>query len=299
MEIRLIKTFHTIVKLGSFQKAAESLQYSQPTVTVQIKKLEDELGFKLFDRGKTITLTSAGRLFNKRAEALLREYEAMNTAISDFVSGDAGIVRIGASEPSASNRLPGILASFTARKPKTQLQIKIGTSKDLIRMLLEDEIDIALCNQPESHIELDFSPLVYEKLVLLLPAGHRLERLESVRLGELREEKFLFTPGTCPFRIRIETLIAGHIGTLREQPVEIAGITAIKYFVQAGLGIALAPAVAVSPPLPGTVVVPLEGLSEGPVLGLLTRRGGPAPARITEELLEEIGRSVAESALPV
>ncbi|MDO3408248.1 LysR family transcriptional regulator [Saccharibacillus sp. CPCC 101409] len=298
MEIRLIKTFQTIVKLGSFQKAAEALQYSQPTVTVQIKKLEDELGFKLFDRGKTITLTSAGRLFSRRAEALLREYEAMNTAISDFVSGEAGIVRIGASEPSASNRLPGILASFTARKPKVQLQVKIGTSRDLIRMLLDDEIDIALCNQPESHLDLDFSPLVYEQLVLLLPAGHRLGRLDRVRLSDLKNEKFLFTPGTCPFRIRIEALLSVQVGSLRQPPVEVAGITAIKYFVQAGIGIALAPVVAVSPPLPGTIVKPIDGLSEGPVLGLLTRRGGPAPAKITEDLIEEITHSVAEIALP-
>lgn len=87
MEIRLIKTFQTIVKLGNFQRAAEALQYSQPTITIQIKKLEEELGVKLFERGKTITLTTAGRLFHERAGSLLQEYDDLNVALVDFIQG--------------------------------------------------------------------------------------------------------------------------------------------------------------------------------------------------------------------
>lgn len=291
MEIRLIKTFQSIAKLGNFQRAAEALQYSQPTITIQIQKLEEELGVKLFNRGKTITLTSAGRLFNERADALLREYDELNNALTDFVQGDAGVIRIGASEPSASNRLPAILSEFTQRKPKVQIQVKIGTTKELMHMLLEDDIDLALCNEPEPHIDLQFHPLLKEKFALLVPAGHPLEAQDEILIKDLKGEKFLFTPGTCSFRIRIEEMIRLEIGKLQQSPIEVAGITAIKYFVQAKMGIALAPFVAVSPPLEGTVVKSVIGLSDGPTLGLLLRSEGAIPSKISEELIDAIKKT--------
>ncbi|WP_020432132.1 LysR family transcriptional regulator, partial [Paenibacillus riograndensis] len=241
MEIRLIKTFQTIVKLGNFQRAAAALQYSQPTITSQIKKLEEELGVKLFERGKTITLTTAGRLLHERADSLLREYDDLNVALYDFIQGDAGLVRIGASEPSASNRVPDILASFTRKKPKAQTKVTIGTTRELVNMLLEDQIDLALCNQPEPHLELEFHPLLHETFKLIVPADHPLAAREHIRLKDLQDEVFLFTPGSCAFRIRIEEMITKHIGKLRQSSIEVAGITAIKYYVQSRLGIALAP----------------------------------------------------------
>ncbi|GIO16835.1 LysR family transcriptional regulator [Cohnella xylanilytica] len=296
MEIRLIKTFQTIVKLGNFQRAAEALQYSQPTVTIQIKKLEEELGVKLFERGKTIKLTTAGRLFYERADSLLREYDDLNVALVDFVQGDAGLVRFGASEPSASNRVPEILASFTRQKTKVQTKVSIGTTRELMNMLLEDRIDLALCNQPEPHLELEFHPLLKETFKLIVPDDHPLARRDDIRLKDLKDEKFLFTPGSCAFRIRIEEMITKQIGKLRQSSIEVAGITALKYYVQSKLGIALAPVVAIAPPVPGVVVKDVADLLEGPSLGILTRRNAASMSRISRELVEEIKRFYSETA---
>ncbi|OMF38316.1 hypothetical protein BK133_01965 [Paenibacillus sp. FSL H8-0548] len=288
MEIRLIKAFQMIVKLGSFQRAAEALQYSQPTITIQIKKLEDELGVRLFERGKTITLTNAGRLFLERADSLLQEYDVLNSTLSDFINGDAGSVRLGATEPSASSRLPAILAKYTEIKPKVQVNVSIGTSRDMNRMLLEDQLDFALCNQPEPHIDLAFDSLFRESFALLLPTGHALADKEEIRLQDLKNEKMLFTPGTCPFRIRIEEMITSQIGQLRHAGMEVSGIHAIKYFVQAGMGIAISPEVAVSPAIPGTVIKPVKDLLSGPPLGLLYKRNTDAQSRISLDLKNEI-----------
>ncbi|THF82217.1 LysR family transcriptional regulator [Cohnella fermenti] len=290
MEIRLIKTFQTIVKLGNFQRAAEALQYSQPTITIQIKKLEEELGVKLFERGKTITLTTAGRLFHERADTLLREYDDLNVALSDFLLGDAGLIRFGASEPSASNRVPEILAAFTRQKTKVQTKVTIGTTRELAGLLLEDRIDLALCNQPEPHLELEFHPLLKETFKLIVPDDHPLAARDLIRLQDLKNEKFLFTPGSCAFRIRIEEMITKQIGKLRQSSIEVAGITALKYYVQAKLGIALAPVVAIAPPIPGVVVKDVADLLDGPSLGILTRRNTASMSRISQELVEEIKR---------
>lgn len=288
MEIRLLKTFQTIVKLGNFQRAAEALQYSQPTITVQIKKLEDELGVKLFDRGKTITLTNAGRFFLERAESLLKEYDGLNNDLNDYIQGDSGIVRIGASEPSASNRIPQILSRFTLQKPKVQIKLTISTNLELTKLLLEDQLDIALCNQPQPHIDLAFHPLFREPFGLLLPDNHPLAAKDTICLKDLREEKFLVTPGTCPFRLRVEDMIAKKIGRLRQSSIEVAGITAIKYFVQAKLGISLAPLVAITPPIPGTVVKQVTDIFEGPELGLLSKHDTSSLSQISRTLLQEL-----------
>lgn len=288
LEIRLIRTFQAIVKYGSFQRAAEALQYSQPTITTQIKKLEEELGMKLFDRGKQITLTSAGRLLHERADLLLKEYEELNVALNDFIQGDAGIIRIGASEPSASNRLPDILRQFSAKKPKVQVQVRIGPTKELTRLLLDDEIDLALCNEGEQQIDVNFHPLLREDFLLLLPDTHALQHKTEIHLKDLRGETFLLTPGTCAFRIRVEDMISRQIGQLQKSPIVVDGITVLKYFVQANMGIALAPAVAVSPPLPGTITRPVQQLMDGPRLGVMTRKSGTPLSKIAEELVQEI-----------
>jgi len=288
MEIRLIKTFLTIVKLGSFHEAARALQYSQPTITVQVKKLEEELGIKLFERGKTTELTSAGRFFLQKAEKLLVQYDEFESELRDYRHGDAGMIRIGISEPSASNRFPVILAAFARKRPKIQIKVAIASNKALVDMLLNEEIDLAFCNRPEPHIELSFEHLLTETFGLLLYADHPLADLDKLSIRDLKDEKFIMTPGTCPFRIRVEEAIAEKIGMLRQSSIEITGINSLKYFVQAKLGIALAPLVSISPPIPGTIVKPVADMIAGPDLGMLTRKEIRGRTRILTYLTDEI-----------
>ncbi|RXZ83249.1 LysR family transcriptional regulator [Paenibacillaceae bacterium] len=292
MEIRLLKTFQTIARLGNFQRAAEALQYSPPTITVQIKKLEEELGVTLFERGKTITLTSAGRFFLTKADVLLHEYDELNNELNDYIAGETGIVRIGASEPSASNRLPNILNSFKKSKPKVQIQVTISTSLELTKLLLEDQLDFALSNFPAPHLELSFHPLLLEPFGLLIPDDHPFADRDRLFIRDLQDESFLVTPGTCPFRLRVEEMMALQFGKPRNSSIEVAGITALKYYVQAKLGIALAPLVAISPPIPGTLIKPVVDMFEGPELGILTKRNKHALSKISILLIEEIKRSI-------
>lgn len=78
MDFKTLKTFHKIVACGSFNRAAEELNYAQSTVTMQIKKLEEDLGIRLLERGKTFRLTEAGRLFLKKAAILSRIWITFN-----------------------------------------------------------------------------------------------------------------------------------------------------------------------------------------------------------------------------
>jgi len=288
MEIRLIKTFLAIVKYGSFQEASKVLQYSQPTITVQVKKLEEDLGIQLFKRGKTTELTSAGKFFLQRAEGLLHKFDQFENELQDYKQGDSGIIHIGISEPTASNRFPAVLASLAQKKPNIQVKITVGSNKELVDMLINKQVDIALCNRPEANTQLIFEQLLTETFGLLVYEGHPLAEQDRVSIQDLREEKLVLTPGTCPFRARIEEAIVGKLGRFSHTNLEVPGISSLKYFVQAKLGIALAPIVAISPAIPGTVLKPIEGMIPGPELGILTRRDSSNYTIVQEMLVEEI-----------
>ncbi|MNO34345.1 HTH-type transcriptional regulator YofA [compost metagenome] len=301
MEIRLMKTFQSIVKLGSFRLAAEALQYSQPTITVQIKKLEDELGVKLFERGgKTIELTDAGRFFYERSDVLLKNYSELNEMMSNYLNGETGSIRIGAAEPSASMRIPEIVASFLKTQPQVKIKVSVGTNRELMQMLLDHEIDFAFCHQPENNlletcrqpageVELEFEPLQSEKLVLLLPEDHILNiGRDEIYLHDLEHQRFILTPVTCPFRIRMESLLAQKIESLSTNSVEVGSLTAIKYYVQAGIGISLVPVVEAVPLLKGTVVKSVIDLGQGPEMGILINRQARGLSIMAERLIESI-----------
>src|SRR5579862_5042020 len=113
MELRHIYTFQAIVKEGSFLKAAEKLMYAQSTITLHIQQLEAELGVKLFARqGKKVQLTEAGRSLRDQADHLLDYVATLQQNMADLVSGEAGHVRLGAVEPTASLRLPPLLVEY-------------------------------------------------------------------------------------------------------------------------------------------------------------------------------------------
>ncbi|GIP54301.1 hypothetical protein J42TS3_33360 [Paenibacillus vini] len=131
MDIKNLKTFHLIVKYGSFIRAAEEMNYAQSTVTMQMQRLESELGVELLERGKTIALTEAGRLFYEQSLQIMNRLEQLQSNLADIQSGEAGHVRLGVTEPTASYRLPRLLGRFQAIYPKIKLSVDIGSSLNM------------------------------------------------------------------------------------------------------------------------------------------------------------------------
>src|SRR5689334_15719348 len=118
MDFKAMKTFHLILKYGSFNRAAEEMNYAQSTVTMQIQKLESDLGVQLIERGKTIRLTEAGRLFYEQSLQILKSTEQLQANLTDMQAGEAGNIRLGVTEPTASHRLPEVIQGFLSRFPK-------------------------------------------------------------------------------------------------------------------------------------------------------------------------------------
>ncbi|WP_256762030.1 LysR family transcriptional regulator [Cohnella sp. WQ 127256] len=303
MQIRLLQTFQTIVRLGSFHRAAVALKYSQPTVTVHLQKLESELGIKLIERGKTIKLTREGQLVYERADALLKEYWEFSSTLEDMVRGETGIIHIGSAEPSASRLVPSIVAAFLETKPKAQITITVGTNQELMQLVLNDQIDFALCHQPEPDLyarcerpdpsmEIEFHPLQFERFTLLIPSKHRLAHQNNIQFSDLHNERLLVTPESCPFRLRLESMMDRKAGVSFKNKIEVGSITAVKNYVQAGLGITFVPSIDSHPLLDGTMAKEVEDIENGPQLGILAKRGSIVSGTLNATLFEEFQKQL-------
>ncbi|MFP3839311.1 LysR family transcriptional regulator [Bacillus safensis] len=286
MEIRAIRTFATIVKYGNFLKAAEALNYSQPTITLHIKHLEEEIGEKLLERGKTLKLTASGQLFYERANSLLNEYEKLTKTLQDLEVGIAGLIRIGVSEPTASLEFPALLAEFKERFPNVEFSVQVADANTLSSLLSHDEIDFAICGAPEASMENSYKPLFQDDIVLLVPSSHRLAEKEAVEVTDLENETILFTPHNCPIRIQIEQQIVDGIGT-NYKKLEITSSMSHKHYVQAGLGVSLFTRTAHSFTLPGTKVLEIKGIQVSPPVGLL-RKTNDTPGRAVLQFIDLI-----------
>lgn len=269
MEFRTIDTFYTIVKSGSFQRAAELLQYSQPTISMRIKQLEEDLGVDLFYRGKTLKLTQAGRLFYERAEQLLSQYEVLDNTISDLKNGEAGIINIGISEPTASLVFPKILVEFLNNYPKMTVNVKIEDANTCSKSLQDGIIDFAVCGEPEIKLENFYEPFFFDSLDVLVSTKNQLSKKSSVSLGDLYDETLIFTPENCPIRIQIEQELNKVIGN-HYKKIEVTSSLSHKYYVKENIGISIFTKTAHSEILEGTKAIPINNLDITPPIGLLT-----------------------------
>lgn len=285
MDIRNIKTFQTIIRLGSFQRAAEELQYGQSTVTMHIQKLESDLGVKLLERGKKLTLTEAGRLFHQNADLLLKDYDYLQASMDELVKGDAGIIRLGVMEPTASYRLPQLLGPFLRQHPKVKISIHIGNTTVLGQMLHEGSIDMAICSTPNTGLEHSFEPFFSERLALLVPETHSLASKPTIRLQDLQHEHLLITNSQCPYRQKLENALLENGGS-PYSGMEIGNMAALKYYVQANFGIAVVPVISATPTPPGTVLKAIDDLDSGLVTGLLRKMNASTFSLATESLVE-------------
>ncbi|MCI3920443.1 LysR family transcriptional regulator [Paenibacillus sp. TRM 82003] len=271
MDLKSLKTFHTIVKCGSFHRAAQELNYVQSTVTMQIQKLESELGVTLIDRGKEMTLTEAGRIFYEESSPIVKNMEHLQTSITNITSGEAGHIRLGVTEPTASYRLPQILKAFMSDYPKIRFSVEIASTSVLIERIRKGELDLALSTAPDIGSDLYFEPLFHETFVALLPEHHPLTANDTLTPQDFAGHRLLITSNTCPYRKKLEFVLQEK-GSIMLDTMEIGSMTALRFYVEQGLGIALVPKIVVDSGAKGTTV---RGIDESLIhitFGLLCKQ---------------------------
>src|SRR6266852_5130864 len=245
MELHQLRYFCAVAESGSFSRAAEQSHISQPSLSQQIMKLEDELGARLFDRlGRSVRLTDLGKTFLPRARAVLRELEA---ARGDVVEGKAfigGSISVGVIPTVAPYFLPPRLTSFSRKFPQVRLTIVEEITPVLLDRLRAGTIDVAILALPIRGHEFDVFPLLTERLFAVLPKKHKLASRQSLSLKDLRAEPFLLLrDGHC---FRDTAVAACDRARLHPQVIFESGqFSSLLSMVGAGMGVSIVPEMAI------------------------------------------------------
>ena len=244
MEMQQLRYVVAVARTGNFSRAAEQCHVSQPSLSQQIQKLEDELGERLFDRLKRQTkLTPHGEAFLQRAVHILEEVDAAKREATEAKGLLRGTVAIGVLPTIAPYLLPDAMARFTEKYPGVEVIVQEDTTVRLLKLALAYEIDFALASQPVHDPRLEVRELFTEELLLVLPPGHRLTRKRAVNAADLEGERLIvMKEGHC---LGDQVLGFCNHRDLRPQiSFRSAQLETVQALVRAGLGISLIPAMA-------------------------------------------------------
>src|SRR6266852_3999931 len=245
MELHQLRYFCAVAETGSFSRAAEQSHISQPSLSQQILKLEDELGARLFDRlGRSVRLTELGKTFLPRARAVLRELEAAKGDVLEGKEFVGGPIIVGVIPTVAPYFLPPRLTAFSQKFPQARLTIVEEITSVLLDRLRAGTIDVAILALPVRGHEFDAFPLLTERLFAALPKKHKLTSRPSLFLKDLRAEPFLLLrDGHC---FRDTAVAACDRARLHPQIVFESGqFSSILSMVGAGMGVSIVPEMAV------------------------------------------------------
>jgi DNA-binding transcriptional LysR family regulator len=261
MEIRQLKTFLTIAKLGTFTKAAHFLGYTPSTVTTHIQLLEKELNVILLERlGQQITLTKHGQEFYDYADKIVRlECESKSALHKSHIP--SGPLTIGMSESLCVFRMTALIKEYNLLYPTVELNLKVGISSDFRALLRKNILDLAFFLEPSfSDPDLTYSLLWPEPIVLLSSPTHVLTKLEEVEPKHLRDQTLVLVESGSNYRLALEKDLE-HAGIRLKAVLEIGQIEVIKQLVIHNSGITLLPLVSVQKEIQAgeLVVLPWRG----------------------------------------
>lgn len=245
MELRQLRTFQTVARLMSFNRAAEILNYSQSAISSQISLLEQELGVKLFNRlGNRICLTEEGRMLVGYSQKLLDiEQETLSK-----VSGKEepqGSISIRIPQSIATYLFPSVLSKFQARYPKVGFDVGTCAYEALIQETKTGITDLAfLLADSIPFPELKTEVLGFERLVLVASPDHPLSALSSMQISDLAGQTILLPKHDCSYKMTFQQALAeGKAEPARF--IELNSIEAIKQCVFKGIGVAMFPLMAI------------------------------------------------------
>jgi LysR family hydrogen peroxide-inducible transcriptional activator len=245
MELHQLRYFCAVAEAGSFSRAAEQSHVSQPSLSQQIMKLEDELGARLFDRlGRSVRLTETGQTFLPRARAVLRELEAARGDVVEQKDSIGGSVTIGVIPTVAPYFLPQRLTRFSRKYPQVRLTVVEEITPALLDLLRASKVDLAILALPIRGHEFETFPLLTERLFAALPRGHKLATRRTLSLKDLRSQPFLLLrDGHC---FRDTAVAACDRARLHPQIIFESGqFSSLLSMVGAGMGVSIVPEMAV------------------------------------------------------
>jgi DNA-binding transcriptional LysR family regulator len=287
MQLRNLRIFAAVASTLNVTRAARQVHLAQSSVTEQIQTLEADLGTALFDRSRRrLQLTEAGRRLLDYAGPLLALADDARAAVADAAGLVAGTLTIGGLETLCGSFLPGLLARFRRQFPLVGLTLRAAGSAELRNGVRNGALDLCFAFGAASpDRDLRSEAVGQDRLVIIVPQAHRLAKRETVGLTDLTNEPFLVTETGCVYRRIFDEAFAAAGSPLPPITGEVGSLAAILRMVEAGLGCALVPSLAVAQ-APSTIAMRPWGGHEHVVPIVMTWRGRPVLRPALRALLD-------------
>jgi LysR family hydrogen peroxide-inducible transcriptional activator len=274
MNLRALKYFVTLAELKHFSKAAEACFVSQPTLSTQIKKLEDELGVQLVERSpKNIMLTPTGEEIARRAMQILSDVEQIKTVARRSQNPNEGTLRLGLFPTLAPYLLPHVIPRLRNKYPQLRLQLAEEKTEDILRLLQRGTLDAALLALPVPHDGFEVEILFKEPFVVAVPGEHALASKKEIDIEDLRgSELLLLEEGHCLREHALE--VCSLAGAHERVDFHATSMETLRQMVAAGVGITLMPVMSVKPPIAKTEnlsILPFAGSAPSRTIALVWR----------------------------
>lgn len=271
-----LQAFRAVVELGSFRKAAEAVNISQPALSRRIDKLEDALGVRLFERTtRSVTLTTIGRVFAPSAEQLLDDLDVALLGIRDVSSSRLGHVTIACVPSVAYYFLPNVIASYRRTFPRIRVKLLDSSANEVLSAVISGEADFGVSFLGSQEPEVEFKVLLQERFVVACRRDHALAGKKRVTWNELYEHDYVSVDKTSGNRLLLDQALSA-VAPRTPSVCETRHVTTMLGLVEAGLGVAAVPSMA----MPGRdhpvlTSVPLVDPVVKRRVGIVKRRGKP------------------------
>lgn len=240
MDINQLEVLVAVAREKSFSRAAEVLDRTQPAVSQAIRRLEQEIGEKLFDRSsKDGTLTYAGEVLLDYARQMLNLRYSAQRAIREMRALHTGKVTISANEHTVFCLLP-VIREFRDRHPLIKIEVQRGVASRIPKQITAREVELGVISFKPNDESLKSVPILIDELMLIVAPSHLLAAKSTVTVKELGHETFVAHNALSPYRQKVIETFEKNKTTLNIS-VELPSLEAIKRLVESGVGVALVP----------------------------------------------------------
>jgi len=236
--LRQLEILLAVQDQGSVGRAAEYLHLTQPTVSMQMKKLADAIGMPLYEqRGGKREFTDAGEALATTAREVLESFAQLDMQLSDLRGLKAGTLRL-AVVSTSQYFIPHLLGPFCSRYPDVDIHFKVGNRQQILRRLEQGKDDLYVFSHPPDDMDVEITDFLPNPLVAIAPEDHPLTRQKRVELEDLTQYPFLMREPGSGTRFAIENHLRQH-GVALNVRMTIESNEAIKHSVMSGLGISI------------------------------------------------------------
>jgi len=237
--INSLLVFHAVAKEKSFSKAAEILFISQPAVTKHVRGLEENIGWRLIERGRgEFKLTEAGKLLLKYAQKIYDHLEEAENLFEKLQLGRKGLLRIGTTESYSKCLMPQLLSGFQNTYPSIKIALDVGNSEEIEKSLATHRNDLAIVAINKVPSKLQSLPFLQEELVLIVSPSHLLARHKEVSLQAIKNFPFIIrAKGSTTRKVVLEAF--HDMGIRPSLLIEAGSSEFIKQWVSEGKGVSI------------------------------------------------------------